>query len=72
MYNSIKRLSFAFALNITLFLVLFIGMQNSSSKSKVNLIIDETINLPVGFIVGISFISGSILGSTFVINFKEN
>ena len=72
MSNSLKKIFFAFTFNITLFLILFIGIQNSSSKSKVNLVIGETIDLPVGFIIGISFINGSILGSIPLINFKES
>jgi len=44
-------------------LLLIIGIQNSSSKRKINLIIGETIKLPISFVVGISFISGSITGS---------
>ena len=40
-----------------------IGIQNSSSKKKVNLIFSETINLPISFIIGISFISGSIIAN---------
>ena len=39
-----------------------IGIQNSSNKRKVNFIISETVNLPISFIIGISFISGSITG----------
>ena len=58
-----KKVLFAVILNSTLFLVLIIGIQNSSNRSKVKLIIDETIYLPIGFIVGMSFISGSIVGS---------
>tara|TARA_A100001388_G_C28460333_1_gene352916 strand:- start:307 stop:474 length:168 start_codon:yes stop_codon:yes gene_type:complete len=52
---------------------LFIGLQNSSNKRKVDLILDKTIPLPVGFIVGVSFISGSVVGSLLNINFlKKN
>ena len=40
-----------------------IGLQNNSNKSKVNLIVDETVKLPIGFIVGTSFIAGSIVGN---------
>ena len=40
-----------------------LGIQNSSKKEKVNLLISETVNLPVSFIIGMSFISGSITGS---------
>ena len=59
----LKNLFFNSILNITLFLILMIGIQNSSSQRKVNLLITETISLPVSFIMGISFISGSITGS---------
>ena len=62
----IKKLFFASIFNSCLFLLLFIGIQNSSNKSKVNLLINETINLPISFVVGSSFILGSILGSFFV------
>ena len=59
----IKKIFFNSALNITLFLLLMIGIQNSSKSHNINLILSETIKLPTGFIVGISFISGSITGS---------
>ena len=55
--------------NLFLFFILIIIIQNSNTKNKVNLIIDETINLPVSFIIGTSFISGSIIGSFFSSNF---
>ena len=67
----IKKLLFAFGFNLSLFLLLMIGIQNSSNKTKVNLIIKETINLPISFIVGISFISGSITGSILKTNLKN-
>ncbi len=43
-------------------MILFIGIQNSHKKNKVNLIISETVELPNSFIIGISFITGSIFG----------
>jgi hypothetical protein len=46
-----------------------IGIQNSVTKSKVNLIIDKSINLPISFILGVSFISGSIIGGFLPFNF---
>ena len=64
----IKKLFFAVIFNSCLFLALFIGIQNSTNKSKVNLLIDETIELTIGFIVGSSFILGSILGSFLVLD----
>ena len=65
----IKKIFFNSALNITLFLLLMLGIQNSNKSHKINLILSETIKLPTGFIVGISFISGSITGSLMNINF---
>ena len=59
----IKKLLFSAIFNSCLFVLLFIGIQNSSSKSKVSLLIDETIELPISFIVGTSFILGSFFGS---------
>ena len=48
-----------------------IGIQNSSNQIKINLIIGETIDLPTSFIIGMSFISGSITGSFLKINLEK-
>ena len=64
----IKKLLFAAIFNSCLFVILLIGIQNSSNKSKVDLLFDETIELPISFIAGSSFILGSILGSLIVFN----
>ena len=66
-----KKLIFTGLFNFTLFLMLLIGIQNSSSKKKVNLLISETVSLPVSFIIGVSFIGGSLTGSIFNINFYK-
>ena len=68
MFFTLRKLLYAFFFNSCLFLLLIIGIQNSSNKSKVDLLIDETVSLPVGFIMGTSFIIGSIFGS--FIDFK--
>ena len=64
----IKKLFFNLLINSTFFLVLIIGIQNSIKKQKVNFLINQTIELPVGFIVGVSFISGSLAGCLIAIN----
>ena len=64
----IKKLLYSTIFNSCLFALLFIGIQNSSNKSKVDFLINETIELPISFVVGSSFILGSILGS--FIDFK--
>jgi uncharacterized integral membrane protein len=63
MYLPIKKLLFTLIFNATLFLVLIMAIQNSTKKRTINLVFNETINLPISFIVGISFLSGSITGS---------
>ena len=68
MLNPIRKILYIFIFNLSLFSLLMIGIQNSSDKRKVNLKITETVNLPISFIIGISFISGSVLGSIFTIN----
>ena len=67
----IKKLFLAVIFNSCLFVVLFIGIQNSSNKSKVDLFIDETIELPISFIVGSSFILGSIFGNLIVLDINN-
>ena len=67
----IKKLFVSAIFNSCLFTLLFIGIQNSSNKSKVDLLIDETIELPISFIVGSSFILGSILGSFYGLNIND-
>ena len=58
-----QRILFALIFNTTLFLILLIGIQNSSKKNKINFFFTETINLPISFIIGTSFLTGSISGS---------
>ena len=48
-----------------------ISIQNSFKKVKINLILTETIQLPLSFVSGIFFISGSITGSLLTVNYKN-
>ena len=68
MFVLFKKFIFAALLNSTLLLMLIVGIQNSSYRKRVNLLIGETVNLPISFIVGISFISGSLIGSLVINN----
>ena len=67
----IKKLFYSAIFNSCLFAILFIGIQNSSNKSKVNFLINETIELPISFVIGSSFILGSILGSFIEFNINN-
>ena len=68
MIFKLKKVLFNSAINFIFFILLLIGIQNSSNKAKVDLMINETIELPIGFIIGTSFISGSLLGSFISLN----
>ena len=67
----IKKLFHSAIFNSCLFAILFVGIQNSSNKSKVDFLINKTIELPISFIVGSSFILGSILGSFIEFNMNN-
>ena len=64
----LKKFIFNITINITLLFILLIGIQNSSNKTKVNLLFIETVQLPISFIIGTSFISGSLLGGLIPFN----
>ena len=66
----LKKLTFIFLFNITLVIFLFISIQNSKYKSRVDLILFETISVPVSFIIGSSFICGSVAGGLTI--FRSN
>ena len=70
----IKKFIFNVLFNAGIFLTLIIIIQNSLNKNKVNFLGNETIDLPISFIIGLSFISGSISGSviSLQIDFDEN
>ena len=69
----LKKIILNLTFNSCLFLLLMIGIQNSSNKSRVDFIINKTVNLPISFIIGSSFVGGSIIGSFLSINFtKQN
>ncbi len=67
-----KKLFFTVIFNSCLFAILFVAIQNSSNKRKVDLIIDETIELPISFIFGSSFILGSILGNVLFLDMNND
>jgi len=71
MLSPYKKILFLLLFNSSLFSILIIGIQNSSLKSKVNLLLDETIELPISFIIGSSLVAGSIFGSFISLNLNK-
>ena len=72
MLYSLKKIFFTIIFNTSLFLILMIGIQNSHNSRKVNLILTETIRLPISFIIGLSFISGSLTGGIASTSFTQS
>ena len=71
MIDSFKKISLIVLFNSLIFIMMLISIQNSNYKSKVNLIFFETINLPLSFIIGSSFILGSLTGTIAISNRRE-
>ncbi len=71
MIDSIKKISLIVLFNSFIFIMMLISIQNSNYKSKLNLIFFETINLPLSFIIGSSFILGSLTGTIAISNRRE-
>ena len=68
----LKKIIHSLTFNTCLFFLLLIGIQNSSNKSKINFLVNETVKLPISFIIGTSFIGGSLIGSFLTINLRNN
>ena len=68
----LKKIIHSLTFNTCLFFLLLIGIQNSSNKSKVNFLVNETIKLPISFIIGTSFIGGSLIGSFLSMHLRNN
>ena len=68
---TIRKSIFILIFNCSLFLLLMISIQNSFQRKRVNLILKETVSLPISFIMGVSFITGSITGSILTFKFDH-
>ena len=66
MFQKAKLLIINTLTNTIILIILFIGIQNSNKKNKVNFLYFESAKIPVGLILGISFFAGSTIGSTLV------
>ncbi len=62
MQKSFITITSSILFNLLLLIFLLLGIQNSSSSKRVKFLDYESIRMPISFIVGNSFITGSILG----------
>ena len=67
----LKKICFNLTFNFLLFCGLIITIQNSGKQSSINLLINQSVKLPISFIIGTSFISGSLLGNIISMNYKK-
>ena len=75
MFFRLQLLTLNIASAILLIFFLCLGSQNLSKKHSLNFIINKTIPLPIGFLVGTSFTWGMISGgltSVLMINTNTN
>ena len=73
MFFKLKLLTLNVASAILLLFFLCLGSQNLSKKHSLNFLINKTVPLPIGFLVGTSFTIGLISGgltSVLMINNK--
>ena len=62
MFFRLKLLTLNIATAILLIFFLCLGSQNLSKKHNLNFLINETVSLPIGFLLGTSFSLGLISG----------
>ena len=62
MFFKLKLITLNFSSAILLFLFLCLGSQNLNKKYSLNFLLNKTVPLPIGFLVGTSFTIGLING----------
>ena len=66
MFKITQRNINPFLFNVILFVFLFLSIQNSTNKQKVLLLNYKSVEIPLSFIVGSSFIFGSFSSNIFI------
>ena len=61
-----------FIINFLIFSISFLGIQNSNRKSHVNLFELESVKVPNGFILSLSFLLGTSTRSTLFVLFNDD
>ena len=68
MLKNFNHIFILITFNLFIFIFLILGIQNSTERKKVNFLFKETIELPISFILGSSFIAGSLTGGLILLN----
>ena len=72
MFFKIKLLSLNIATAVLLIFFICLGSQNLSKRHSLNLLINKTVSLPIGFLVGTSFTLGILSGGLTSILMNNN
>ena len=67
-----KLLIISFFINFLILSLIYLGIQNSNTKKPVHFLSFKSVELPVGFLLGLSFIVGSTTGSTLIVLNNKN
>ncbi len=62
MFFKLRLLTFNMATAILLIFFLCLGSQNLGKKYSINFLINKTVSLPIGFLIGTSFTLGLMSG----------
>ena len=69
---SLKYLFMNFLIHSTLLILIFLVSQNNKYKSSINFLTMKSVEIPIGFIIGLSFISGSAIGGATLFFTKDH
>ena len=72
MSYKLKKIIFSLTFNLSLFLLLMVGIQNSSKREKIFFFNIQSVSLPISFIIGMTFISGTLVGDFLDFNRKKD
>ncbi len=72
MYKFIIYNISSLTVNLALLIFLLLGIQNSKENKKINFLNLESVKMPISFIIGTSFIAGSLTGSLIFSTIKIN
>ena len=64
MQEKLRILFLNLIVNLTILTLVFLGVQNAHKKNAIKFLSYKSIDMPLGFILGISFIIGTSTGST--------
>lgn len=70
--NKIKVLFISLIANLFLLSLIFVVVQNSQNKNSVYLLSLKSVEIPLGFILALSFLGGSSAGSSIFFCYESN